>query len=272
MPRPDWGNPLPKPLLESQYAALADTYKSEPTLDILAVWPRLPKQGYVTAEDVFLQWKGAELELFPEAPAITAAIVPPKLDVDLESKKSLKKPRSPEPEQPVETAQQQTEQKKQDTKKQDSKKEDKKAAQKDSTSTKKTVALAPTPSRPTEQPEQEPLDEKGLKALSQFEEFSLEWIDKINRNYQYKESTVEIVDQGGVFIARYYVVPPSTITVQVKRSKYDHTPFVGIMRYKEYVYESEGPTAEAAESGTYELVKQTKMTEIFRYAKNRWIY
>lgn len=149
------------------------------------------------------------------------------------------------------------------------------------------VALAPVPAPATRKPsppvtrpgarlETDPAvlaDPKAAKALEQFKHFALEWIAKNNRTYvKGTRDNIKVTEQGGTYVAQYMTSEPSSLETLVKPSEYDHTPFIGVMRYEEKLYRAEGATPEAAKSGTFEEIDSTRITEIFRYAKNKWQY
>lgn len=141
------------------------------------------------------------------------------------------------------------------------------------------VAYAPPPNvieSPTHVPdtsslEQEiVLDERGLKALEQFHTFAQNRLTRIANNLRASIDNMEIENAGGVYIARYMRINASTLSLQVKPADYEHTPFVGVMRYQREIYEATGATAEAAMAGQFEMVRDTKITEIFRYTRDKW--
>lgn len=155
------------------------------------------------------------------------------------------------------------------------------------TAEKSQVALAPEPKPATKKPsasyarpggrlETDPTvlaDPKAAKALEQFKHFALEWLAKNNRTYvKGTRDNIKVTEQGGTYVAQYMASEPSSLETLVKPSEYDHTPFIGVMRYEEKLYRAEGATPEAAKGGTFEEVDATRVTEIFRYAKNKWQY
>ncbi|WP_167512491.1 hypothetical protein [Oceanidesulfovibrio marinus] len=160
-------------------------------------------------------------------------------------------------------------------------------AQKPAPAEQKQVAMAPQPKPATKKPsaayarpggrlETDPTvlaNPKAAKALEQFKHFALEWLAKNNRSYvKGTREHVKVTQEGNLYVAQYMQSEPSSLETLVKPSEYEHTPFIGVMRYEEKLFRSEGSTAEAAKSGTFQEVDSTRITEIFRYAKNKWQY
>lgn len=160
-------------------------------------------------------------------------------------------------------------------------------AEKPAPTEQKQVAMAPQPKPATKKPsaayarpggrlETDPAvlaNPKAAKALEQFKHFALEWLAKNNRSYvKGTREHVKVTQEGSTYVAQYMQSEPSSLETLVKPSEYEHTPFIGVMRYEEKLFRSEGPTAEAAKSGTFQEVDSTRITEIFRYAKNKWQY
>jgi hypothetical protein len=149
------------------------------------------------------------------------------------------------------------------------------------------VALAPEPTPATKKPsaayarpggrlETDPVvlaDPKAAKALEQFKHFALEWLAKNNRTYvKGTRDKVKVTQNGDTYVAQYMASEPGSLETLVKPSEYDHTPFIGVMRYEEKLYRAEGASPEDARNGTFEEIDSTRVTEIFRYAKNKWQY
>lgn len=114
---------------------------------------------------------------------------------------------------------------------------------------------------------QQSLGPGGERALDLFKKFSGEWIDKVNRTYP-----KEVQRVGDKFVYRFTAADKDSMVFRVKPSSYDHTPFVGVMRYAEKAFEAEGPTEAAAKSAPPKVVRETNVTEIFRYDKSKWVY
>ncbi|THB63497.1 MAG: hypothetical protein D6E12_16880 [Desulfovibrio sp.] len=114
------------------------------------------------------------------------------------------------------------------------------------------------------------LDERGQKALEEFRSFAANRLSRIRNNLTATSANMEVEQVGNTYVARYYQIDPTTLSLQVKPVEYDHTPFVGVMRYQREIYEATGDTPEAAMAGSFVQVRDTKMTQIFRYTRNNW--
>lgn len=116
-------------------------------------------------------------------------------------------------------------------------------------------------------------DPKAAKAVASFQTFASDWVEKVDRTYTATASKVELVTtEDGKFVARYYTVKPNSLEVTLKTTEYDHTPYIGVMKYQKQTFESEGASKEAAVNGNFVVVKEQTVREIFRYAKNKWQY
>lgn len=104
----------------------------------------------------------------------------------------------------------------------------------------------------------------------EFRSFGQRWITGLDSRYLHSESKKDIQKVGSMYVARYYKIDPSYMDIQVKPYESKQTPYVGILKYIEHVYECTGSTKEAAMNGKFATVDSTRITEIFRYGKNGW--
>jgi hypothetical protein len=116
-----------------------------------------------------------------------------------------------------------------------------------------------------------PLHPKAGDASQKFITFCEKWIQTLNKNYIHTERNVELVNKDGKYFASYTAIDMNSIRIEIKESAYDHTPFVGLLRYSETQLEAEGASAQAAKSGKFNVVKRIGVTEIFRYTKDHWV-
>ncbi len=103
-----------------------------------------------------------------------------------------------------------------------------------------------------------------------FLEFSFSRINIINRNYIHTPENIFIEPVDALFVARYKKVEPSSISIEVKNTGSSMTPFIGILKYTESVYESNGGCRIGVIDGPFSPVRHRRVTEIFRYVQNRW--
>lgn len=114
-------------------------------------------------------------------------------------------------------------------------------------------------------------DEDLARMHERFTKFAHKWVAKLNRNHTASRSRMKISKSGnGSFLAKYHHFDGSTIVCRVKRTKSAKVPFVGILRYKERVYQSTGGSESECRSGDFEAVRTIAVTEIFNYSNNTW--
>jgi hypothetical protein len=109
------------------------------------------------------------------------------------------------------------------------------------------------------------------EARELFLDFAIQWLEKANFSYRYTPDNAELLDRDGAYVARYHLVDLETLSVRVKPSSHQSTPYVGLMRYVEYEYECPGQTPQAARTSPCFKVRGSRVTEIFRFAEGRWL-
>lgn len=131
------------------------------------------------------------------------------------------------------------------------------------------VLIADVPVQPLSP--DKPLSPDAPRVTQEFKDFAVYWVNKISSNYLHGIDNKEVISEGGVFIARYTHLDKGSVSLVIKEKPYDHTPFVGLMKYTEFKYESRGNTPEEALAGKFEPVERLGITEIFRYGDGKWI-
>jgi hypothetical protein len=116
-----------------------------------------------------------------------------------------------------------------------------------------------------------PINPMVDQAVSTFKDFAIYWVDKVSGSYIHNRNNIEVVNEGGKFVARYTDIDKKSLELWIKEKPYDHTPFVGLMRYQEYSYEAVGDTPEQALAGKFDVARRLRITEIFRFADGKWI-
>ncbi len=109
------------------------------------------------------------------------------------------------------------------------------------------------------------------EARELFLNFAIQWLKKANLSYRFTPDNAELLDRDGAYVARYHLVDLETLSIRVKPSSYQSTPYVGVMRYVEYEYECPGQTPQAARISFCAKVRGSRITEIFRFAEGRWL-
>jgi hypothetical protein len=112
--------------------------------------------------------------------------------------------------------------------------------------------------------------EDGHTLHASFLDFSFSRINVINKNYIHTPENIFIEPVDALFVARYRRVEPASISVEVRQTGSARTPFIGVLKYTESVYESNGGCRIGVVEGPFNPVRHRRVTEIFRYVQNRW--
>ncbi len=112
--------------------------------------------------------------------------------------------------------------------------------------------------------------EKDHALHAQFLDFSFSRIQILNRNFMHNPDNIFVEPRDPFFVARYHKVEPASVTVEVKKTNSGMTPYIGVLRYTEIIYESNGGCSISVVEGPFSPVHYRKVTEIFRYVQNRW--
>lgn len=107
-------------------------------------------------------------------------------------------------------------------------------------------------------------------ATTRFEKFAGFWVEKISRNLRFTRSKMNIRQESGVWVASFVSVPKTNLSMKVKPSPSGICPYVGILRYREEIFEARGDSRESVAQGPFRQVKTRRVTEIFRFDKGRW--
>ncbi len=110
----------------------------------------------------------------------------------------------------------------------------------------------------------------ALKRL-EFDLFAKSKVQQLNRNHIFSRSRMEITKQlDGTYLARYHQIDSSTMGTKVRRSESGTIPYVGILSYREQVFESTAKTLEQLDQSTFNVVKIIPNRHIFSYQKGVW--
>lgn len=112
---------------------------------------------------------------------------------------------------------------------------------------------------------------KSGDASQKFITFCEKWLQTLNKSYINTVNNVELLNKDGKFVARYTAIDMNSVRIEIKESAYDHTPFVGLLRYSEQQLEAEGASPQEAKTGKFNVAKRIGVTEIFRYTKDNWV-
>jgi len=114
-------------------------------------------------------------------------------------------------------------------------------------------------------------DKELLEKQSGFERFAVLKLQQLNRNQKYAPSRMEVIKQpDGTYLARYHVIDESSMSVQVRRSKSKNIPYVGILSYRENVYEMSAQSRDSFDQDAFKVVEIIPNRHIFSYKQGQW--
>ncbi len=110
----------------------------------------------------------------------------------------------------------------------------------------------------------------ALKRLD-FEVFAKEKVKQLNRNHRFSRSRMEVTKVAdGKYRARYHKIDDSSMSVKVRSSQSRTIPYVGIISYKEQIFESFAKSREQLGKGDFQVVQIIPNRHIFSYQKGAW--
>ena len=116
-----------------------------------------------------------------------------------------------------------------------------------------------------------PADKELLVRLAEFETFARSKVKQLNKNHKNSQSHMKITQQkDGTYRARYHKIDNSTMKVKVRRSLSDSAPYVGIISYREQIFESSASAPEEFENDMFAVVKVIPNRHIFSFRKGVW--
>jgi hypothetical protein len=102
-----------------------------------------------------------------------------------------------------------------------------------------------------------------------FRTFCNTWMGKLKDRTTYNEAHIPWTKGGSGVVGEY--VSYGTERTCIAREEPGKDP-IGKITYREVKYRKEGATETAAMGSAGAIVEQTDVTEIFRFAKGRWVY
>lgn len=110
----------------------------------------------------------------------------------------------------------------------------------------------------------------ALKRLD-FEHFAKTKVQQLNRNLVFSRARMKITKQSdGTYRGRYHQIDDSTLKMKVSRSQSKAIPYVGILSYREQVFESTASTREGLDQGSFAVVEVIPNRHLFSYRKGVW--
>ena len=114
-------------------------------------------------------------------------------------------------------------------------------------------------------------DKELLVKLSEFENFARSKVKQFNKNHNNSVSHMKITRlDDGTYRARYHKIDDATMKVKVRRSQSSTTPYVGIVTYKEHIYESSAQAPEEFQPDLFAVVEVIPNRHIFSFRKGSW--
>ena len=116
-----------------------------------------------------------------------------------------------------------------------------------------------------------PKDKDLARKSADFEVFAKAKVQQLNRNHRFSRSHMEITKQpDGTYRARYHQIDDSTLGLNVRRSQSKSIPFVGVLSYKEQVFESYANSPDQFDKSSFKVVEVIPNRHIFSYQKGAW--
>ena len=116
-----------------------------------------------------------------------------------------------------------------------------------------------------------PADNELMVRLAEFETFARSKVRQLNKNHKNSQSHMKITQQkDGTYRARYHKIDDSTMKVKVRRSQSSSAPYVGIISYREQIFESSARAPEEFENDMFAVVEVIPNRHIFSFRKGVW--
>jgi len=116
-----------------------------------------------------------------------------------------------------------------------------------------------------------PADNELLARLAEFETFARSKVRQLNQNHKNSQSHMKITQQkDGTYRARYHKIDDSTMKVKVRRSQSNSAPYVGIISYREQIFESSASALKEFENDMFAVVEVIPNRHIFSFRKGVW--
>lgn len=115
------------------------------------------------------------------------------------------------------------------------------------------------------------LDEDLASKHADFSRFAKTKIGTLNRNHRLSRSRMQIVQQpDGSYRARFHRIDDSSMVCKVRRSKSKSIPFVGVISYKEKIFEAVALSPEDCRKAEFIPVAVIPNRHIFSFKKGTW--
>ena len=106
---------------------------------------------------------------------------------------------------------------------------------------------------------------------TEFDHFARNKVKQFNHNLRFTKERMQIVKLAdGSYVARYHQIDETSFESSIRRSQSKSSPFVGILSYREDVYEAHGESPASCHNSDFSLVQVTPNRHIFSYSKGTW--
>jgi len=131
------------------------------------------------------------------------------------------------------------------------------------------VALAAPAADPATLPAY--LDEDLIKKHADFTSFAKSKIRSLNQNHNLSRSRMKIERQAdGSYRARYHAIDDGSLVCNVRRSSSTTIPFVGVLFYKEKVFEAVASSPDGCRVAEFIPVAVIPNRHIFSFKQGSW--
>lgn len=115
------------------------------------------------------------------------------------------------------------------------------------------------------------LDEDMASKHADFSRFAKSKVSSLNQNHRLSRSRMQIMQQpDGTYRARFHAIDNTSLVCKVRRSKSKTVPFVGVLSYKEKVFEAVAETPDACRQAEFIPVAVIPNRHIFSLKQGSW--
>ncbi|MUM77792.1 hypothetical protein GKC30_09115 [Pseudodesulfovibrio sp. F-1] len=115
------------------------------------------------------------------------------------------------------------------------------------------------------------LDEALIQKHADFTSFAKSKIRSLNQNHNLSRSRMKIERQpDGSYRARYHAIDDGSLVCNVRRSSSNTIPFVGVLFYKEKVFEAVASSPDACRVAEFIPVAVIPNRHIFSFKQGSW--
>jgi len=114
------------------------------------------------------------------------------------------------------------------------------------------------------------IDETTVR--TSFDTFTQEWMTKLAEAEEYhRTQQVKVTQIPDGYAAEYEGYLPQRF-IEVRKTEYTDTPFIGTLTYSQRTLRCTGKTKEEALQGPFEQAETAPVREIFRFTRGKWVY